>query len=110
LTTNVVSLATIETVEKEDGPKSYQSVFNKAFLPAYQIKYFRLTDYDNPAIIKSIKDKKLKDLKPHERFVKDVHGEYGCSDFFIIKDLKEYDPSDNLVESDKVIADDDGSY
>ena len=110
LTTNVVSLATIETAEKEDGPKSYQSVFNKAFLPAYQIKHFRLTDYDNPAIIKSIKDKKRKDLKPHERFVKDVHGEYGCEDFFILKDLKEYDPSDNLVESDKVIADDDGSY
>jgi len=110
LTTNVVALATIKTVEKEDGAKSYQSVFNKSFLPAYHLKHFRLTDYDNPTLIKSIKDKKPKELKPHERFVKTVTGEYGCSDFFILKDLKEYDPSDNLVESDKVIADDDGSY
>jgi hypothetical protein len=110
LTTNVVALATIKTVEKEDGPKSYQGVFNKAFLPPYHIKHFRLTDYSNPAILKSIKDKKPKDLKPHERFIKDVTGEYGCPDFYVLKDLKEYDPSDNLVESDKVIADDDGSY
>ncbi len=104
--TNVVALATIKTVIKEDDTKEYQSVYNRAFLPAYTIKQFRLIDFSKPEVISGLKSKKSKDLKPHERFVLNVTGEYGCRDFFILKDLKEYNADENLVASDAVISDD----
>ncbi len=104
--TNVVALATIKTVIKEDDTKEYQSVFNRAFLPAYTIKQFRLIDFARPEVLSGLKAKKSKDLKPHERFVLNVTGEYGCRDFYILKDLKEYNAEDNLVASDKVISED----
>jgi hypothetical protein len=108
--TNVVALATIRTVIKEDETKEYQGVYSKGFLPAYAIKQFRLVDFNNPSIIEGLKRKKSKDLKPYERFVLDVTGEYGCKDFYILKDIRDYNPEDNLVASDKPIADDDSSY
>lgn len=108
--TTVVSLATVKTVIKEDDTKEYQSVYNRAFLPSYAIKQFRLTDYGNPAVINNLRNKKPKELKAHEKFVVQITGEYGCKDFYILKDLKEYNPNDNLVASDSVIADDDSSY
>lgn len=104
--TNVVALATIKTVIKEDDTKEYQSVYNKGFLPAYTIKQFRLIDFARPEVLSGLKAKKSKDLKPHERFVLNVTGEYGCRDFYILKDLKEYNPEDNLVASDAVISED----
>jgi len=108
--TSVVALATIKTVIKDDETKEYQGVYNRAFLPAYAIKQFRLVDFSNPSLIDNLKKKKSKDLKPHERFVINVNGEYGCKDFFILKDLKEYNPDDNLVASDKVISEDGADY
>jgi len=108
--TNVVALATIKTVEKEDGTKEYQSVYNKSFLAPYNLKQFRLLDYQDDNVLRNITTKKPKDLKPHERFVKDVVGEYGCKDYYILKDLREYTSGDNLVASDKVIAEDDSDY
>lgn len=104
--TNVVALATIKTVIKEDETKEYQSVYNRAFLPAYTIKQFRLVDFSKPEILSGLRAKKSKDLKPHERFVLTVTGEYGCKDFFLLKDLKDYNPEDNLVASDKPMSDD----
>lgn len=104
--TNFCPLATIKTVIKDDETKEYQSVYNKAFLPAYSIKQFRLIDFSKPAVIDELRKKKSKDLKPHERFVLNVTGEYGCKDYFILKDLKEYDPDDNLVASDNPISSD----
>jgi hypothetical protein len=104
--TNVVALATIKTVIKEDETKEYQAVYNRAFLPAYTIKQFRLIDFSKPEILSGLKAKKSKDLKPHERFVLTVTGEYGCRDFYVLKDLAEYNPEDNLVASDKAISND----
>ena len=104
--TNVVALATVKTVIKDDETKEYQGVYNKAFLPAYSIKQFRLVDFSNPSIISGLRQKKSKDLKPHERFVLNVTGEYGCRDFYTLRDLKEYNSEDNLVASDAVISDD----
>jgi hypothetical protein len=104
--TNVVALATIRTVIKEDETKEYQSVYNRAFLPAYAIKQFRLIDFSKPEVISGLKSKKPKELKPYERFVLNVTGEYGCRDFYVLKDLKEYNPDDNLVASDKPMSDD----
>ena len=108
--TSIVALATIKTVIKEDDTKEYQGVYNKAFLPAYAIKQFRLVDFNNPSLVSNLRTKKSKDLKPHERFVINVNGEYGCKDFFILKDLKEYNPDDNLVASDKVISEDGADF
>ena len=108
--TNVIALAAIKTVEKEDGAKEYQTIYNKAFLPPYALKNFRLINYGDADIQKGLRTKKSKDLKPHERFVINVTGDYGCKDFYILKDLKDYNADDNLVASDKVIAEDDADY
>lgn len=108
--TTVVALATIKTVVKDNDSKEYQSVYNKGFLASYNLKQFRLVDYNNPSILNTVRSKKSKDLKPHERFVLNVTGEYGCKDFYVFKDLKEYNADDNLVASDAIISDDDASY
>jgi hypothetical protein len=108
--TNVVALATIKTVIKEGEAKEYQGVYTKAFLPAYTLKQFRLVDYNKEDVLSKIKAKSSKDLKPHERFVKDITGEYGCKEFYVLKDIKEYDPSQSFVASDKVLADDDADF
>jgi hypothetical protein len=108
--TPVVALATIKTVIKDEETKEYQGVYNKAFLPSYALKQFRVMDFNNSKTVDSLKLKKSKDLKPHERFVVNVTGEYGCRDFYILKDLKDYNPDDNLVASDKAISEDDADF
>jgi hypothetical protein len=107
---NVVALATVKTVIKDDETKEYQNVYTKAFLPAYAIKQFRVLDYSDGKMISILSQKKSKDLKPHERFVVNIYGEYGCKDHFILKDLKDYDPNDNMAASDKVISDDGADF
>jgi hypothetical protein len=108
--TNIVALATINTKETDDGVKEFQNIYNKAFLPPYSIKAFRLLDYNAAGTISGLRQKASKDLKPHERFVLNVVGEYGCKDYFTFKELKEYSSEDNLVSSDKVISEDAGDY
>jgi hypothetical protein len=108
--TPVVALATIKTVEKEDGVKEYQGVYNKAFLPGYCLKAFRLLDYSKQDVLSGLRSKKSKDLKPHERFALNVAGEYGCRDYYTLRDLKDYSADDNLVASDKAISEDDADY
>lgn len=108
--TNVVALATIKTVVKDDESKEYQSIYTKGFLPAYSIKQFRLVDYTNDRILSGLRGRASKDLKPHERFVINVTGEYGCRDYFKLKDLEEYNSGDNLVASDKTISEDGADY
>lgn len=110
LCTPVGTLATIKTVFKEDESKEYQSIYNKGFFPTYFMKFFRLVDYSNEKVLSVLKNKKSKDLKPYERYILNLTGEYGCKDFFIINDLKDYDPEMNLVASDKVLAEDDADY
>jgi hypothetical protein len=105
-----VALSTIVSKEKDGEIKEYEVVYNKAFLPAYSLKQFRLVDYDSPKIQSEIANKKPKDLKVHEKFVAKVTGEYGCKDFYILKDLKDYNPGDNLVASGSVIEEDDAEY
>lgn len=107
--TNIVAMATIKTVIKEDETKEYQGVYNGAFLPPYALKQMRTVDF-NTDMLTTLRTKKSKDLKPHERFALTVTGEYGCKDFYLLKDLREYNADDNLVASDKVIADDDSDF
>lgn len=108
--TTVGLLATVKTQIKDGETKQYQGVYNKSFLAAYNLKQFRLVDYDNPEVVSKIKDKKEKDLKPYEKFVKDVKGQFGCKDFYILKDIRNYDSSDDIVSSDVVISDEDATY
>lgn len=108
--TSVVALATVKTVIKDEETKQYQGVYNKAFLPAYTLKQFRLIDFSNPNTVSSLRTKKSTDLKPYERFVLNVTGEYGCKDFYILKDLKDYNEGDDLVASDAVISEDGADY
>lgn len=108
--TNVVALATIKTVEKDGEIKEYQNVYNKAFLPAYALKQFRVVDYSSPKVQNSLRTKKSKELKVHERFVVAVTGEYGCRDFYSLKDIRDYNAEENIVASDKVISTDGGDY
>ena len=103
-------MATVKTVEKEDGPKSYQGIYNKAFFPGYSIKFLRLTDYNDQNVLRSLSFKSNRDLKMHERFVLNVIGEYGCKDFYTFKELQDYNADDNLVESNKTFATDDADY
>jgi hypothetical protein len=107
---NIVALATIVSKEKDGESKEYEVVYNKAFLPAYSLKQFRLVDYDSLKVQQSIAAKKPRDLKAHERFVAKVTGEYGCKDFYILKDLREYNPEDNFASSDKTMEEDDAEY
>lgn len=108
--TNVIALATVKTVEKDGDIKEYQGVYNKGFLPAYTLKQFRLVDFSSSTILKGLREKKSKDLKPHERFVLNVTGEYGCKEFYTFKDLAEYNADDNLVASDRVLEEDDSDF
>jgi len=108
--TNIGALATVVMKEKNGENKEYQGVYNKAFLPAYALKNFRLINYNDVTLQTSLRAKKLKDLKPHERFVVNVTGEYGCRDFYVLRDIKEYNPDDNLVASDAVLSDDGDDY
>jgi hypothetical protein len=106
----VGALATVKTVDRGEGPKSYQSVFSKSFFPGYSIKNMRLVDYHNPDVVRGLTFRKSAELKMHERFVVNVAGEYGCKEFYTFKDLQDYDPDTNLVESDKVLAIDDSDF
>ena len=109
-TQTVGALATVKTVDKEDGPKSYQNIFIKSFFPGYSIKSMRVVDYNNPDVVRGLTFRKSAELKMHERFVVNVAGEYGCKDYYTFKELHDYDPEANLVESDKVIADDSADF
>lgn len=107
---NVVALATVSIKEKDGENKEYQSIYNKAFLPAYYLKNFRLIDYNSPTVQSGLRAKKSKDLKPHERFVLTVTGEYGCKDYYTLRDIQEYNSEDNLVASDAPLTTDGDDY
>jgi hypothetical protein len=107
---NVGALATIITKEKDGEVKEYQGIYNKSFVPAYALKNFKLVDYSNSKVIEGLASKKSKDLKPHERFVLNVTGEYGCKDYYTFKEITDYNPDDNLVSSDAAISEEDSDY
>jgi hypothetical protein len=109
-TQTVGALATVKTSDKGEGPKSYQNIFVKSFFPGYSIRSMRMIDYNNPDVVRGLAFRKSAELKMHERFVVNVTGEYGCKDFYTFKELHDYDPEANLVESDKVIATDDADF
>jgi hypothetical protein len=108
--TSVVAMATVKTVERDGEVKEYQNVYNKGFLPSYTLKQFRLVDYNKSDKQQSLRSKQSKELKPHERFVVTVTGEYGCRDFYTFADLRDYNSDDNITASDAVISQDGPDY
>jgi len=106
----VVSLATVVVKERDGETKEYQGIYNKGFLGGYTMKQFRLVDYTDKRTLDSLRSRKPRDLKPHERFAVRVSGEYGCKDYYILKEIEEYNPGDNLVASDSYISDDGSDY
>ena len=107
---SVVALATIVVRERDGETKEYQGIYNKGFLSEYAIKQFRLVDYTNQRTLNNLRNKKPRELKPHERFVVQVTGEYGCKDYYILKELEDYNSGDNLVASDNFISEDGSDF
>lgn len=107
---NVVVMATVVVKETDDGIKEYQGIYNKAFLDPVYLKYFRNVDYTNDEVVSKLRKRKPKDLKPYERFILNITGEYGCKDIFRLKEVSDYNPDDFLVAKGDVIQNDDASY
>ena len=107
---SIVALATVVTKERDGETVEYQGVYNKAFLPGYAMRQFRLVDYTDPKIVNQLKSRKPRELRPHERFVVKVSGEYGCKDYYILKEIEDYNPDNNLVASDNYISEDGDDY
>lgn len=107
---SIVALATVIVKERDGESKEYQGVYNKAFIGGYALKNFRLVDYGSKKVQESLKNKKPKDLKAHEKFVVNVIGEYGCKDVFVLKDLQDFNPDDHLVASDAYISEEGDDY
>jgi hypothetical protein len=107
---NVVALVTVKIKEVDGEMKEIQRIFNKTFLPSYSLKQFRLVNYSDPIILENLKKKKSKDLKSHEKFALSVSGEYGCRDVYYLGDIKDYNPEEYLVSSNRVISAEDSTY
>jgi hypothetical protein len=77
----ICSLATVRTAD--DG-KEYQGVYSYEFLPSYALDCFT--------------GKKNKNYKSVDKFIEKVgDADYGCKDYYELKPLKEYDPSNNII-------------
>ena len=109
-TKSVLALATVIVKERDGESKEYQGIYNKAFVGGYALKQFRLVDYGNKKTQEALKNKKPRDLKAHEKFVMNIIGEYGCKDYYILKDIQDYNADDNLVASDSYISEDGDDY
>jgi hypothetical protein len=105
----IVALATVKVVETAEGVKEYQQVYNKAFLPHYGLSQIRQLNV-NKDYISRLSRKLPKELKLVDKFILKVGGEYGCKEFYTFTELKEYNPADNFVASDKVITEDGDDY
>jgi hypothetical protein len=111
-----VGVSKIKTVEKtndetgEQEIKEYQDIYDD-FLPEYTMKFFTAVDYDNAKVIELLGTKQSKTLKTHEKFVVNIYGEYGCKNFFNLKEIKLYNSGDNLAaSSDAVLSIDNDDY
>jgi len=107
---SIVAMATVVTKERDGETVEYQGVYNKAFLSGYTMRQFRLVDYTDPKVVNQLKQRKPRELRPHERFVVKVTGEYGCKDYYQLKEIEDYNPDNNLVASDSYISEDGGDY
>lgn len=85
----VLCMATVRTADGENGPVEYQSVYNGKFLPGSYIKAFRQRGRRAP--------------KALEKYIKEITDiEYGCADFFVMEELRSYNPDENPTNTGSV--------
>ena len=109
-----LAMATVTVKGEGEDLKEYQGIYSKGFLPSFTLKHFVNIDYSNPEILARIQAKS-KDLKSHERFIKNVTGEYGCKDIYTFEPLKDYVAEEYLVSTDEAaggmgVSNDDAEY
>lgn len=85
----VVATATVRTKMGEDGPKYYQSIYNKHFLPGYCLKYFAGSAKGTPKFVVD--------------FIEEMKGPYGPKDFFTVEMLRDYKEGENPVSTDSAV-------
>lgn len=111
-------LQTIRTKTVDGEEKTFPTVYTKRFMPGYSAKVFATKKF-TPEVIEALRDqaqrrkddKTVPRLKPHEQFVVDVTDEeYGIKDFFKLTLLSDYDPSENMIESDAVHSEDGSDF
>lgn len=95
--------AIISTQEKDGEVKEYQQVYNKFFTYGNVIKTVRLAKPNTPEYLQAAKDQFKKDrkkLNSLQRFVLNIEDEeFGCKDFYVLEELKEYNSEDNVVSN-----------
>lgn len=106
----VLGLATIRTVEKDGVMNEYQGIYNRKFLPGYNMKFFRTKKF-SPEIIEEIRQQDKP--KPYERFIMDITDEeYGVKDYFVLEEARPYVEGENTILStdSPLVEDDDSNY
>ncbi len=96
MTQSIVAMLSVRVVEGDEGIKEYQSVYNGAFLPGRMIKGLRMKS----------------DNKQIKKFIENVTNEYGCSDYYVMEEMRDYVSGENLAASKetRVIGETDASY
>lgn len=108
MSADILALATVKLSEKDGNLRQFQHVFNKAFLPADTIKYFKLKDYEDDKVREEIVKSETKNLSFSDKFVKKVCGKYGCKEEYVLVDMKDYVPK-NILLTNKTISHSDDS-
>ena len=121
LKTNLPRTIVVQLIVKvkdgEDGVKTFQGVYNRMFIPGYNMKFIRNTNF-TPELLKALREKDAKKekskndwLKAHEKFAVELSNpDYPLKDCYYLGEAKDYNPDDFLQATDAVIADDDASY
>lgn len=106
----VTCLNVVRVAEKDGETKEYEQVYNRNFLPGYIMKHIKAKKIDG-AVLEAWNKSEKKGRSRLQRFILEVtDSQHGCKDFYTLGDLEDYDPSKNIVASDKVIMSDDASY
>lgn len=121
LKTNLPRTIVVQLIVKvkdgEDGVKTFQGVYNRMFIPGFNMKFIRNTNF-TPELLRALREKDAKKekgkndwLKAHEKFAVELSNpEYPLKDCYYLGEAKDYNPDDFLQATDAVIADDDASY
>lgn len=102
--TPFLAMGTVVVKENSAGEVSeYQGIYAKAFMPIHSLKHFQENDFTDKNVIKKI-NAKTKDVLVHERFIKNVLGEYGCKDIFHLGEAIDYVSEDHLASSESTVG------
>lgn len=115
----IVGMAIVRVAEKDGEVKEYQGIYNRKLLPGYTMKFFRTTKF-TPELIQDLREKKERYaeaksgyLKNYEEFILDISSsEYGIKSdtAYFLGEMKEYDPTENMVAGDKVLDETSSDY